>query len=238
MRVRSNLQIGALCQTREKSSPTKIEIGKGRNLVFLISRREANWENTIGGSISRNRRSRAIHHSNPKRRERVLFLNLYRRSSRRCRRRRNAKGSTRDISRTSPSERSNEERNRVLSATILTSDSHAPITPRGGRGKEYLLASFIEARSCVNGGGGFFHGDNAVQEGRNNRYCETRACPEHARNVHAIPYTCFMAFDANLRSFHGPRYPRYALYRDAVRFRFEFTIRQRVVPDNRTRGLF
>ena len=85
----------------------------------------------------------------------------------------------------------------TLSTTILTSDSHALITPRGGRGKEYLLASFIGAvlvrqwRS-----GGFFHGDNAVlpvQEGRNNRFCETRACPGSVLlRAHAIHYTCFM----------------------------------------------
>lgn len=70
------------------------------------------------------------------------------------------------------------------------------ITLRGGRRKEYLLASFIGLYSCVNGGGGFFHGDNAVlpvQEGRNNRFCETRACLGSVLlGAHAIHYTCFM----------------------------------------------
>lgn len=87
----------------------------------------------------------------------------------------------------------------LLSWTILTSGSHAMITLRGGRRKEYLLASFIGLYSCVNGGGGFFHGDNAVlpvQEGRNNRFCETRACLGSVLlRAHAIHYTCFMDLD-------------------------------------------
>lgn len=62
---------------------------------------------------------------------------------------------------------------------------------------------FYRAHSCVNGVGGFFHGDNTVppvQEGRNNRFCETRACSKCASFAHAIRYTCFMASDADLRS--------------------------------------
>lgn len=90
----------------------------------------------------------------------------------------------------------------LLSWTILTSGSHAMITLRGGRRKEYLLASFIGLYSCVNGGGGFFHGDNAVlpvQEGRNNRFCETRACLGSVLlRAHAIHYTCFMDLDTCL----------------------------------------
>lgn len=110
---------------------------------------------------------------------------------------RNGCNRRRDKERVDP--RTTNKEDRLLSWTILTSGSHAMITLRGGRRKEYLLASFIGLYSCVNGGGGFFHGDNAVlpvQEGRNNRFCETRACLGSVLlGAHAIHYTCFMDLD-------------------------------------------
>lgn len=94
----------------------------------------------------------------------------------------------------------------TLSPATFTSDSHAPITLRGGRGKEYLLASFIgltrASMAAVASSTEIMPSCRFKKAGIIVSVRHERA-PAVPGSVHAIRSTCFMAFDADSRSFAG-----------------------------------